>query len=425
MQKGVFSYVYDAISDAATREEVEELLGLCESLKSSKYNHPEQYMDWCKIYKNAGKYDMAIEICNRELKQETDPERIQELQEKKFLLCCHAKLYSEAFHLLPSIRKSGEDLTEAIFYIGKVYEWAGQYEEAEKWLKKILERFGDHDSYQDLEEYYFRRGQWDKVEELAEEEIRLNGQSAYVYINLFNLYIEMGKYDKALEYAHLMNKYAKLDYIKRQYHLCLGDIYMGKEDYVKALECFEQSEREHCPVKTWDSMADCNVALGKYREAIVFYEKEAYREEDVNIYCLCVMQHCYFLMDGQPNIKLSRQIQKETEKQMLLSPDKMRQYNCYLGEAMASRGMFEQAESYFRQAEYEKMCPECGRCQKITWGKAWLLLYQGKYKEAMDVFERAVEINKSEQTVYVEYLALKQIGKSSAGVIHKVPEYTN
>lgn len=409
--ENVFAHIYDTIADAATKEEVEELLGLCERLKNSKYNHPEQYMDWCRIYKCAKKYDKAIEICNNRLEQETELEKIKDLLEQKFFLCYLAKYYSEAFDILPHLEPE-EDIMGLMLCIGEVYEWAGKYEEAEKCLKKSKEYYKDHKSYNALEEYYFRREQWDKVEELAEEEIRLNGQSAYVYIHLFNLYIEMGKYDKALEYAHLMNKYAKIDYIKRQHHLCLGNVYMGKQDYAKALECFEQSEREHCPVKTWDSMADCNVALGKYREAIVFYEKEAYREEDVNIYYLCAMQHCYFLMDGQPNIKLSKQIQKETEKQMLLSPDKMRQYNCYLGEAMASRGMFEQAESYFKQAEYEKMCPECGRCQKITWGKAWLLLYQGKYKEAMDVFERAVEINKSEQTVYVEYLALKQIGKT-------------
>lgn len=405
----VFAHVYDTIADTETKEERKVLLDLCERLKNSRYNHPEQYMDWCRIYKCAKKYDKAIQICNNRLEQETNLEKEKELQKQKFFLCYLAKYYSEAFETLPYIVEPEEDIMGFMLCIGEVYEWAEKYEEAEKCLKNSKEYYKDYKSYTALEEFYFRRGQWDKVEELAEEETRLNGQSAHTYVHLFNLYIDMEKYDKALEYAHLMNKYAKTDYIKRQYHLCLGNVYMGKGDYTKALECYEQSEKEHCPIKTWDSMADCNKALGKYREAIILYEKEAYREEEVNIYYLCAMQHCYFLMDGQANINLSEQIQRETKKQMLLSPDKMRQYNCYLGEAMASKGMFEQAESYFKQAESERLCPECGRCRKITWERAWLLFYQGNYKEGMKYLKKAVEINKSEPTIYIEYLALKQI----------------
>lgn len=404
------SMIFDAyaMNNFGTQEKRKEIVHFCKILAESQYNHPEQYIEWFWVYYGVGMYDKAIAVGEMNIEKEKDPEQIKDLYLGLFKAYYKGGYYQKALDIFPHIEKDQKYSLPAMKLVGDVYEWAGMYDKAEQCFIRSVKHYGDHDSYEALEWYYYRRNQWDKLTELAKEEIQVMGEDDSVYINLFNLCIEMGKYDEALEYAHLMQQYTESDYVKKQHHLSLGNVYEGKREYAKALEHYEQAEREGCSVPMWDSMGVCNMALGNYEEALYLFEKQAYKNEKADILYLCLMQHCIFLMEGKTNLKLAEQIQEETEKQMHLLPDSMRRYDCYLGEAMAAMGQYAEAEAYFRQAESESACPNCGHCYEILRGKAWLCVYQGKYREAIGYLEQAIEQQKSQQSIYVEYLALKE-----------------
>ncbi|MBD5105718.1 MAG: tetratricopeptide repeat protein [Lachnospiraceae bacterium] len=407
MEKIFFEVVY-MIKFSRTREEVNEIISLCNELKISKYNHPNQYMDWFSVYIMAKMYDEAYALREEELEKETDVDERNEIMVDQFIACYWAKRYSRALEILPYIvnEECGDRVASLM---GDVYEWAGKQEEAKRCFEREIKCDGDFNSYLALARYYYRSNQWENAIATAEEGLIICGKTGKAYLELFCLYSDMGYYDKALECVPLMKRYAKEDHIKRRYHFCMGYAYMVKKEYAKALEYFEQSEKEQCLISACGNMAICNQGLNRYKEAIALYEKQLARQKEPSIIHLCIIQHCYFLMDGHTDHELAMRIQKEIEKQTDSETDRLRELYCYLSDVMAAMGHVEQAEAYLEQAECEKLCPGCSKCHEILWGKAWLCTYQGKYRKAVAYFEQALEIEDDEQVMHIEYIAVKKL----------------
>lgn len=401
----VFEYYTFLLIDANSKEDSEKLLNFCFRLKESKYNHPEIYMDWIKIYSCAGKYDKALELCENRIRGETDPDKVKELKISMFNVCYHAKLYKKAFSVIHDVENE-KDLTEQMHGIAEVYEWAGMRKEAEKFFRRYAEY--DYRGIQRLAEYYYRQGKWKKAEEEMQRSIRIGGQYGTVYTRPFNLYCLMEKYDEALEFANMIRQYAKSDYLKKQYYGCLATVYMGKGDFKKGLEYCEMSEKARSPIRMWEEMAICSMALQRYETAMEFLKKKAYEMEEVSILHLCIIQHCRFFLDGKTDPELTESIHCEIEKKMAVESDMKKRLYCYMAEKKAQEGKYHEALSCLEQAQGECMCPECGRCYEILWGRAWISIYQGKYEEGMTYLEKAMELNPSDRTLYVEYLELKK-----------------
>ena len=392
---------------ARTWQEIQELLEFCKRLKSSKHNYPEKYVNMYSVYTLTKMYKEAIKICDDAIKVETDADMLKAHKIRKFVVCQSAMYYSEALELLTDIEDSIHT-SSMINAMAEVFAWNMELEKAERYFKKNIEQGGDLACYKHLADFYVRSNQYEKAIETVNEGIRVCGKTGEGYFYLYGLYSDLCKYDEALMCAEHMRKYADTDIIYRQYYFCMGSAYMGKENYHKALECFEQAEKEDCPAVSTANQAICLQGLGRYEDAIIMYQKSAYLQKEISIIHLCMMQHCRYFIDGKADYKLAEQILAESIRQMNNNMDRKKEFLCVMGEAYASMESFSQSEACFEQAEKERLSPSGeGECD-FLWARAWFCLYQGKTKEALGYFEQAMETGENRNIILVEYKQVKQ-----------------
>lgn len=392
-----------------SKEEKERIFAFVERLEQSKYNNPRQFVDKFKMYYEAQMYDEAIETVKKKLEGENDEDKIARYHSNIFESQCKAGHFRLALEELPYFIHKKEIAEEVYPLIGRAYEAVYRFEEAEEYFIKNIKCNCVNYSFLKLANFYTRRGQKEKAVRTMEEGIRIWGNLCKLYMSMVIICHDLDLYDKAIEYSHLMYKYSEDDdYIRRQYNFCLGKAYVSKGCYETALEYFRKADEEDCPIDSSSNKAICFYGLEKYEEARGLFKKGI----DINarLILLYVIQHCSFWLNEEMDNKLTEKLQMEAERQLKPHKEKKREYLKYLGDVMAQRGDFEQAEKYYEQAEREKPCEGCyAACYELLWSRAWLYIYQRRYEDALVCLEKALEKYDSEKLMYFDYLKVRKL----------------
>lgn len=413
----MFEDMSDVINRYPSLSSRQQIFDFFDRLKTSKYNHPEEYMNLYVYYVLAHRYEEAIALCEERLRNSAGENRKDQgfwLHRHLFLAEYYAGYYQKAIEEIPYLLKSGP-ANVPWSNIAVVCEWAGRLEEAEEYLKKALEYKGSgrasaHFSYIDLTQFYVRRGQEEKAIETANKAIEICGKSGRLYIALFNFYDSIGRYDDAIQCVEQMKKYARGDeFLLRQYHFCLGNAYSGKAAYREALEHYKKAAQDNCPVGTDGNMGICYYALGEYEEAKKAFQRRIDNSQIILLVDLFLIQHCHFFLHGKPDEKTARKLEEECNRRMLEEPDNKKNFLAFLGDVAASRGEFQKAEEFFVQAEKEKICPGCWVCHELLWAKAWMYIYQGMYQEAEKCLKKAQELESEEDVMNADYAKVCRI----------------
>lgn len=409
----MFEDFSDVIDSYPAADDIKKIFDFIEKLKKSKYNHPEEYLDLYMPYYISGKYDKAIKLCEYELKKNKEADKSKEvyyLHKRIFLAAYRGKYYTKALAEIPDIINSNNVPWAKIAVI---YEWAGQTDKAEECFKRALESGSmnyPYEDYQELVRFYIRRNHEEKAIETINESVKVCGHNARMYIGLFNIYEDMGREDDAIRCAEMMKKYADgNEFFLKQYHFCLGNAYSGKGDYEKAIECYIKAEKEGCPVILEANMGICYYCMGKYEEAKELFQKKIDRDGGRTLIYLFLIQHCNFFLKGRTDKKIAKLMEERASAQIHIKPDSNKEWIHYLSEAAAAKGQFKKAKTLLKEAQAEKMCPDCGICYELLWGEAWIYIYQGKYREAALCLKKAREYEKNEKTMNADYFTVRRL----------------
>ena len=295
-----------------------EYFSFLEQLQYSKFNHPEQYMEWGLFYIKSNQEEKAIEAIKKEIAKETDQEERQYLYQR--LIYAHANLgqieegqkyisylegdnKSQAYERLGYGAYGQDDFETAIFYLkkgieesfamvdnfaflGLAYQKLGRYDEAIETFRqgiKICKKSGDYDVnsnlYHDIYLAYVAQGKWDEARE-ALEEMRVQTKleqfkKKYYYDDVGFLYWQHNADGSYTD--QIIDLWEKAVYEKIEYALLydrLAELYQEKGQFQKAIETLQKGIEIQTGSKDYDGgnlynkLYWCYLEAGMYKESL-------------------------------------------------------------------------------------------------------------------------------------------------------------
>ncbi|MGD2251107.1 MAG: tetratricopeptide repeat protein [Candidatus Methanofastidiosia archaeon] len=191
----------------------------------------------------------------------------------------------------------GKEKADSIMALGTIYfrkgEWdtaMGLYRESQKIFKKLGDRHGLAQTYNNLGSVYAKKGQWDtaieyyeKSKEIKEKLGDVHGLAS-TYGNLGSVYYRKGQWDTAIEYyeksVEISEKLGDIHGLAQTYGN-LGLVYADKGEWDTAIEYYEKSVEIkeklgdiHGLAQTYNNLGLVYADKGEWDTAIEYYEKD-------------------------------------------------------------------------------------------------------------------------------------------------------
>lgn len=213
-------------------------LALMEGMQESKYNQPEKYINYARLYLNIGQhnkaetYGLAVFEAAR-----TDIEK-SNAADILFSIYNETANVSKAENLMNRLesRESQLAYSEAVakMHLLKVLKVAN-YKRAIELLEFVRrESTLTMDGYMMLGMSYKQTNQFEKAKQIYEEailyvtkcgDLRDNWDDCNFYSELYHLHKKAGKWEEAIRYLNLRDKYTQNDFLKGCYARDYADVY--------------------------------------------------------------------------------------------------------------------------------------------------------------------------------------------------------
>lgn len=224
-----------------------EFTSKLESLKESRYNHPEKYVDLYYLYSEVWNNKEAVSELKKKLETAVTPHQKEYIYRELFVAYCRLGDTKEAekyIKLLPENKVLHAEL-------GTAYYKKQEYEKAVKYFSMHRVRM-TLSGYHDFAMSYVGLGQKDKAVEVMREGIRTNEITGdyrtdrNIYDDIFWIYYKEKQWDECLKVAEEMRKYSKNKVYKNEhYHFLLGEVFFWSgRDLKRAAECLTKALEE-------------------------------------------------------------------------------------------------------------------------------------------------------------------------------------
>ena len=168
------------------------------------------------------------------------------------------------------------DDATSYFYIATIYDKLEDFDNAEKYYKKVLLIRPEHaDSYKNLALLSFRNNDFEGAIEILNKALQFETSDFELHYMLSSCYMTLDKIDLAIE---CLNKALEFEPNSPQIINSLGSCYLKLKDREKALEYFERAFE----IDPYDPIANFNIGLiydsdGDHIRAFNYFE-EAYKK---------------------------------------------------------------------------------------------------------------------------------------------------
>lgn len=261
-----------------------------------KYDDGFLYATYARILIILGKFSLAERIARKAIDLGEEMEGYIQLS---FSLIMQGK-EKEAEKILLDFNKKYPDKLQPYILLSNLYIDT-EPEKAEEYLEKLYEKSIEPFVMEFLITSYIKLGKEEKSEELLEEAIALhknnanfyvlkgiflmkrgeNEEEAFkkaiklssskdVFIKIADIYIDIGEYEKAIEYVEEAEKlYGKDEIIK-----CIkGDVFFEMGKFKNALKEYEESLKIKENVDAYLGIIKCYEMAGRYKDVENIYEK--------------------------------------------------------------------------------------------------------------------------------------------------------
>ena len=178
----------------------------------------------------------------------------------------------ETFWKHEVLNKPGPHRARSYSNLGLVYYREGNYDEAEKWFRKSLEKdpyYGK--AHGNLGLNYFKRGEYEKAIENFRKGLQFDPSAEVIYSNIGLVYLIQGRFDEAIEN---FQKCIELTPYLAETYSNLGQAYLAKDSLDKAIENFKKAlDLNPHLVRVYSNLGQAYLAKDMPYEAIKNYKK--------------------------------------------------------------------------------------------------------------------------------------------------------
>src|SRR5690625_870381 len=168
----------------------------------------------------------------------------------------------------------GSTTTATHLYLSICYERLQKYEEAEKWVHKVIEEEPDHfKAWMHLGSIYKNRTELNKALQCYKQANQIDPKSAEVALKIGEIYQNQGMGDRALDMFDIV---LKMDSGNPQACLKKSQIYKLRHQLEEAEQCLMEAKISNGEIQIEKaiqiSLAEIRKARGDYSESIRIYE---------------------------------------------------------------------------------------------------------------------------------------------------------
>ena len=305
------------------------------------------------ILLSLGEIPASLELANELIKIEDTNHELHLLKGSSHLLLGQSEDAIQSFNL--SLKYSSVDRGETLFNIGFAYEQIGDYQKAVSYL---------------------------------EEAVTDDPENEEAIYELAYCYEKNGENQRSIE---IYNKYIDLDTFSDSAWFNLGILYTKTEDFEKSVWAYELALaiNEDFP-NAWFNLGHSYMLQNNYHKAInAFEEFLRYEEDNDDIHCY--IAECYISLDEEPNALIY--YQKALKQNPLCA-------KAWFGSGLITKNMGNVKTAFEQLRKAVKIDEENGEYQ---YAYAMVATEFKRYKEAINAFDAAIELNPLELEYWLAY----------------------